>query len=102
MNIYVINNRARFIGDIRPASDYLYAGSGMEKIEGFGTAKVIVITLLGKQKIHLNKAAYILGFHINLVCNRRLNKKGVFWHNKGNYLYYRGSKKFVYYGYYYG
>ena len=74
----------------------------METIKGFGTAKVIVITLLGKQKIYLNKAAYILGFYINLVYNQRLNKKGIFQHNEGNYLYYRGGQKFAYCGYYYG
>jgi hypothetical protein len=74
----------------------------MENIKGFGTAEVIVITLLGKQKIHLINTAYILGFYINLVYNHRLNKKGVFWHNKGNYLYRRGGEKFVYCGYYYG
>ena len=74
----------------------------METIKGFGTAKVTVITSLGKQKIHLNKAAYVPGFYINLVCNRRLNEKGVFWHNKGNYLYRRGGQKFAYCGYHHG
>ena len=82
MNIHVINNRVRFIGDIRLASNQLYARSSIENIKGFGIAKVIVITPLGKKKIYLNEAVYILGFHTNLVCMRRLNKKGVFWHNK--------------------
>ena len=101
MTLYIINNQVRFIGNIRPASNQLYTGSSIENIEGFRTAKVIVITLLGKQKIYLINAACILGFYINLVCNHKLNKKGVFQHNKGNYLYRRGSEKFVYCGYYY-
>jgi hypothetical protein len=46
--LHVINDRARFIGDIRPASKQLYTGSGIDNIEGFGTAKVTVITPLGK------------------------------------------------------
>ena len=71
----------------------------MENIKGFRIAKVIVITLLGKQKIYLINAVYVLGFHINLVCNYRLNEKGVFWHNKGNYLYYYSGKKSAYYRY---
>jgi len=100
--IHVINDRARFIGDIRPTSDQLYAGSGIENIEGFGTAEVTVITPSGKQKIHLNEAAYVPGFHTNLVCNCRLNKKGVFWHNEQNYLYRRSGEKFVYCGYHHG
>ena len=50
----------------------------MENIKGFGTAKVIVITPSGKQKIYLINAAYILEFYTNLVYNHRLNKKGVF------------------------
>ena len=74
----------------------------MDNIEGFGIAKVTVITLLGKQKIYLIKAAYVLGFYTNLVYNQRLNKKGIFQHNKGNYLYRRGGEKFAYCGYYYG
>ena len=78
MNIYVINNQARFIGDIWPASNQLYTGSGIENIKGFRTAEVTIITLLGKKKIYLNKTAYILGFYINLVCMHRLNKKEVF------------------------
>ena len=41
----------------------------METIKGFRIAEVTVITLLGKKKIYLNKAAYILGFYINLVYN---------------------------------
>ena len=67
--LYVINDRARFIGDIRLASNQLYIESGIENIEGFRTAKVTVITPLGKKKIYLNKAIYILGFYINLVYN---------------------------------
>ena len=50
----------------------------MENIKGFRTAKVTVITLIGKQKIYLIKATYILGFYINLVYNHRLNKKDIF------------------------
>ena len=76
--LYIINNRARFIGDIQPASKQLYIGSGIENIKDFGTAEVTVITPLGKQKIHLIKAAYVPRFHTNLVCNHRLNNKGVF------------------------
>ena len=102
MTLHIINNWARFIGDIRPASKQLYTGSGMENIKGFRTAKVTVITPLGKQKIYLINTVYILGFHTNLVCNYRLNEKGIFWHNKGNYLYYYGGKKFAYCGYYHG
>ena len=80
----------------------MYTRSGTENIEGFGTAEVTVITPSGKQKIHLINAAYVPGFHTNLVCNRRLNKKGVFWHNEGNYLYRRGGEKFAYCGYHHG
>ena len=102
MTLYVINDRVRFIGNIQPASKQLYTGSSMENIKGFRTAKVTVITPLRKQKIYLINALYILGFYTNLVCNYRLNKKGVFWHNKGNYLYCCSGKKFAYCGYYHG
>ena len=48
MTLHIINNRARFIGDIRPANKQLYTRSSIETIKGFRTAEVIVITLLGK------------------------------------------------------
>lgn len=100
--VHVINDRTRFISDIRPASDQLYAGSGTKNIEGFGAAEVTVITPLGRQKIHLNEAAYVPGFHTNLVCMRRLIEKGVFWNSEKNYLYRRGGEKFAYCGYHHG
>ena len=66
-NIYVFNNRARFISDIKPTLDYIYIGLYIEEIVGFSIAKVIINYLKGKKKIQLLGVAYILGFYINLV-----------------------------------
>ena len=50
-NIYVFNNRARFISNIKPTLDHIYIGSHTEEIVGFSIAKVTINYLKGKKKI---------------------------------------------------
>ncbi len=40
--VHVVNNRARFISEIKPASDRIYTGSHTEEIVGDGTAVVTI------------------------------------------------------------
>ena len=47
--IHVINDRARFISDIEPASDHIYTGSHTEEIVGYGTAVVTIDHPKGKR-----------------------------------------------------
>ena len=58
----------RFINKIKPSIDCIYIGLYTEEIIGFRTAMIIIDTPKGKEQILLIGAAYILGFHTNLVC----------------------------------
>ena len=66
--VHVVNDRARFISDIEPTSDRLYAGSNTEEIVGYGTAIVTIDRPMGKTQMQLLRAAYVLSFYTNLVC----------------------------------
>src|SRR6266576_3248663 len=101
-NVHVFNDRARFISDIEPASEYIYTGTRTEKIVGYGTAAVTIDHPDGKKQIRLSQVAYIPGFHTNLVCLQKLNKKGVYWNNEKNTLYYSDNIMYAYYSYYGG
>ena len=101
-NVHVFNDRARFISDIEPTSDHIYVGSHTEEIVGFGTAEVTIDHPKGKKKIQLSGAAYIPGFHTNLVCLQKLNDKGVYWNNRENTLFYGDNETYAYCGYYSG
>ena len=100
--IHVINDRARFISDIEPASDHIYTGSHTEEIVGYGTAVVTIDHPKGKRQIELLEAAFIPGFHTNLVCLKKLNNNGVFWNNEKNILYYGDNVTYARCGYHYG
>ena len=67
-NIYVFNNRARFISKIKPTLDHLYTGLYTKKIVKYRIAAVIIDYLEGKRQILLIGAAFILSFYTNLVC----------------------------------
>ena len=60
---------------------------------------VILNTPKGKEQILLIGAAYIPGFHTNLVYTQKLNKKEVYWNNKENTLFYSNNKTYAYCGY---
>jgi hypothetical protein len=66
--IHVVNNQARFISDIKPTLDRLYAGLNIEEIVGYSTAIVIINRLIGKTQMQLLRAAYVPSFYTNLVC----------------------------------
>ena len=52
-NIYIFNNQARFISNIKPASEYIYTGTHIENIIGYGTAAVTIDYPDGKKQIWL-------------------------------------------------
>ena len=67
-NVHVFNDRARFISDIKLVLEYIYTGIYTENIIGYGIATVTIDYPDGKKQIRLLQAAYIPGFHTNLVC----------------------------------
>src|SRR5436853_1907111 len=73
--LYIFNDLARFISEIKPSIDRVYIGLYTEEIISFRIAVVIIDTPKGKEQILLIGAAYILGFHTNLVYIQKLNKK---------------------------
>ena len=77
-NLYIFNNQARFISEIKPTLDQLYTGLHTEEIIGYGTAAVTISHLDGKKQILLIGAAYILNFYTNLVCIYKLNNKDIY------------------------
>ena len=74
----------------------------MEEIIGFGTAMVTINMPEGKEQILFIGAAYVLGFHTNLVCIQKLNDKEVYQNNKENTLFYSNNETYAYCGYYSG
>ena len=66
--IYIINNWARFISEIKPVLEYIYIGLYIDKIIGYKTVMVIINTPKGKEQIQFLKVVYILGFYTSLVC----------------------------------
>ena len=101
-NLHVFNNRARFVSEIEPTSDQLYAGSHTEEIVGYGTATVTIDHPDGKRQILLTGAAFVPSFHTNLVCLQKLNDKGVYWNNKENTLFYGDNETYAHCGYHDG
>ena len=61
---------------------------------------VTIDTPKGKEQILLTGAAYIPGFHTNLIYTQKLNNKEVYWNNKENTLFYGDNKTYTYCGYY--
>ena len=49
--MHIINNWARFISNIKPATDWIYVGLYTEEIIGYGTAVVIINHPKGKRQI---------------------------------------------------
>jgi len=92
----------RFISKIKPFTDRVYIGLYIEEIIGFGTAMVTINMPEGKEQILFIGAAYIPGFHTNLICTRKLNDKEVYWNNKENTLFYGDNKIYAYCSYYSG
>jgi len=97
-SLHVFNDRARFISDIEPTSERVYMGSHIEEVVGYGTAAVTIDHPKGKRQIQLSGAAFIPGFHTNLVCLNKLNDKGVYWNNKENTLFYGDNETYAYCG----
>jgi len=48
-SLYIFNNRARFISDIKPIIEYVYIGSHIEEIIGYSIAIVTINNLKGKR-----------------------------------------------------
>jgi len=74
-SLYVFNNRAKFISDIKPILERVCIGLHIEEIIGYSIAVVTVNNPKGKRQIQLLGAAFILDFYTNLVY---LNNKGVY------------------------
>ena len=85
--IHVINDRSRFIDELRPSKGVIFAGTVVVLVEGIGTAAITVQTPLGPREILLVKAVYVPDFHINLACLTKFNDKDVWWDNRRNLLY---------------
>ena len=75
-------------------------GSHTEEIVSYGTAVIIIDHPKGKRQIQLLKAAFIPDFYTNLVSLKKLNKKGVYWSNEENILYYGDKVTYAHCGYY--
>jgi Pol polyprotein, beta-barrel domain len=80
----VFYDRARF-KDFRPADveDFLFAGSSVLPIEGYGTVDINVTVNTDTQPIvgtiQLKDTALMSTFHTNVVSLRKFNAKGVHW-----------------------
>jgi len=96
--IYVINDQLRFVDELRPSNDFVYAGTGLDPIEGIGTAVIIIQTPSGPRRILLADVAYVPAFHTNLACLKKFNNKKVFWDNEKNLLYYGDRQMYAYCG----
>jgi hypothetical protein len=95
-NVHVINDRLRFVDELRPSKDFAYAGTAMVPIEGIGTAEISIQTPSGPRKILLAEAAYVPDFHTNLACLKKFNDKNVWWDNEKNLLYKNDHETFAY------
>ena len=76
-SIHVINNRSRFVDELRLSKGVVYAGTGIVPIKGIGTAVIIIQTPSGPREILLAQAAYVLDFHTNLAYLKKFNDKNV-------------------------
>ena len=74
-------------------------GLHTKEIVSYGIVIVTIDHLKGKRQIWLLKAAFILGFHTNLMSLKKLNKKGVYWSNEENILYYGDKVTYACCGY---
>jgi len=91
--IYVINDRSRFIDELWPSNDFVYAGTGLDPVEGIGTVAVIIQTPTGPKRILLANAAYVPAFYTNLACLDKFNNKNIWWDNEKNLLYHKDDRK---------
>ena len=98
--IHAINNRSRFVNELRLSNDFIYAGTGLDLIKDFRTTKIIIQTLDGTRRIQFKNIAYIPNFYISLVYFQKFNKYGVFQDNKNNLLYYSDRQMYAYCGQY--
>lgn len=94
--IHVINDRSRFVDELRPSNDFVYAGTGLDPIEGIGTAAITIQTPSGPKEILLAEAAYVPASHTNLACLRKFNDKNVWWDSRRNLLYKNDHEIFAY------
>jgi hypothetical protein len=74
---HVINERSRFIDELRPSKGVVFAGTVVVPIKGIRTAAITIQTPLGPREILLAKAAYIPDFHTNLAYLTKFNNKDV-------------------------
>jgi len=93
---HVINDRSRFIDELWPSKDVVYAGATVVPIEGIGTAAITIQTPLGPREILLAEAAYVPAFYTNLACLKKFNDKNVWWDNRRNLLYKNDHETFAY------
>ena len=73
---HICNNRQRF-EDFVQASDYLVAGDGQVRVEGYGTVRIKLSRPSGEISIKLAKVALIPDFQTNTVSLQRLKAKGI-------------------------
>jgi len=71
--------------------DYLVAGDGQVRVEGYGTVRIKLSRPLGEISIKLAKVALIPDFQTNTVSLRRLKAKGISWDLQNNVLTVEGK-----------
>jgi len=65
--IYIFNDQARFISEIKSILDRIYINLYTKKIVSFSIAIIIINNFKGKKKILFTGAAYIPSFYTNLI-----------------------------------
>jgi hypothetical protein len=75
--IHVINDRLRFVNELRPSKGVVFAGTVVVPIKGIRTAAVTIQTPSGPREILLAEAAFVPDFHINLASLTKFNDKDV-------------------------
>ena len=66
--IHIINDRSRFVDEFQLNNDFIYAGTGLDPIKNFKTAKITIQTLDETKRIQLKNTVYILNFYTSQVC----------------------------------
>jgi hypothetical protein len=89
---HIINQGHRFINyDELAKPRYMYAGSHLDAIYGYGDLEITVKIPSGNQILLLRYVAHVLTYQINIVSFCILKKKGVRWDTQNNCLTLEGT-----------
>jgi len=67
----------RFVDELWPSNNFIYAGTGLDLVKGIGTVAVTIQTLVGPKRILLANIVYIPAFYTNLAYLDRFNNKNI-------------------------